>query len=107
MKTKTLILAIATLCLLPLLIGCAYRSGPNLSSPAYLSASPENKDRIARGNIGIGMTIDECRAAWPQERFEFISDYQTGENRYETWRVENYSRQATPSVPRQVSGKFG
>lgn len=91
MKNKSIRLAITALCLSSL-IGCAFqRSGPNLSSPAYVNASPENQDRIARGKISIGMTIDECRAAWPQERFEFISAFQREDNRHETSRVETYS----------------
>ena len=91
MKRKIVTLAITALCLSSL-IGCAFqRSGPNLSSPAYVNASPENKDRIARGKISIGMTIDECRAAWPNKHFQYINGYQTRENNYEIYQVETYS----------------
>ncbi|OGP46694.1 MAG: hypothetical protein A3K30_03135 [Deltaproteobacteria bacterium RBG_13_51_10] len=90
MKTKTLTLKIATLCLSSL-IGCAFqKSGPNLSSPAYYNATPENKARIATGKCGIGMTIDECRAAWPTKYFEWVDSYTSSNTKYETWRVEHY-----------------
>jgi hypothetical protein len=35
----------------------------------YKSASPENKLKIEQGEIGIGMSIEECKAACPECQF--------------------------------------
>ena len=92
---------IITLALIIALAGCAGpgSSGPNLSSKAYRSATPENQARIKAKKCGMGMTIPECRAAWPDKNITFVHGYTSGENnRYETWKVDNYSSQKGPMI---------
>ncbi len=95
---KALIVAAA---IVTALAGCAGpgSSRPVLSSKAYRSATPENQARIEAGKCGTGMTIAECRAAWPDKNITFVHGYTSGEkNRYETWKVENYSSQKGPMI---------
>jgi hypothetical protein len=63
-----------------------------INQAAYNAASPENRERINQGRIGVGMSIYECMAAWPDKTFEKISEQATGKGSYETWRVESFSR---------------
>ena len=74
--------------------GCMFApmAGPNTSSPAYYSATPENQARISAGKIGIGMSMDECRAAWPDTYFQLVRASSSSRGRYELWRVEGAPR---------------
>jgi len=95
---KALIIPLA---LIITLAGCTGpgSSGPNLSSKAYRSATPENQARIKARKCGLGMTIPECRAAWPDKNITFVHGYTSGENnRYETWKVDNDSSQKGPTI---------
>ena len=82
------------------LAGCAGNGkiAPDLSSPAYQAASPENQDKITRGVITRGMNIDECRAAWPDQYFIFVAGEERGVSRFETWKVETYSEEARSMI---------
>jgi hypothetical protein len=59
--------------------------------PAYQTANSENKDLIERGLIGVGMSIEECRAAWRGKPFLLISQQTTAKRTYETYRVESFN----------------
>jgi len=92
---------ILTPVLIIILAGCVGPGspGPNLSSVAYKSATPENQARIKAKKCGIGMSIAECRAAWPDKNISFVHGYTSGErSRYETWKVDNYSSQKGPMI---------
>ena len=96
------------LCLLFLSSCCALpERTPNLSSPAYLNASPENKERIARGKIGIGMTIDECKAAIPSKFFEWVDSYTSQKHKYETWRFDAYRSEYPSEIWVYIETKDG
>ncbi len=81
MKRWTLFLLVGLV-----LIGCA-TSIPRTRHPAYWEASGPNQERILAGQIGIGMSIPECQAAWPNNYFIMVRASNSATGRYELWKV--------------------
>ncbi len=103
---KVIITAL-TLCLL-FLSGCGLDQPrrPNLSSPAYLIATPANKALIENQKIDIGMTIDECRAAITKP-FEWVESHNSPSHKYETWRFEAYRSEYPSEIWVYIETKDG
>jgi hypothetical protein len=62
-------------------------SSPKVSrfeTMAYQSASPENKLKIEQGEIGVGMSIEECKISCP--KCQFIRKF-TSQRGFELWEV--------------------
>jgi hypothetical protein len=69
-----------------LAIGCSF--SPKVTryeTMAYKSASPENRLRIERGEIAVGMSIEECKASCP--KCQFIRKFTSTKGDYELWEV--------------------
>jgi hypothetical protein len=67
-------------------------SSPKVSryeTMAYKSASPENKLKIEQGEIGVGMSIEECKASCP--KCQFIRKF-TSMRGFELWEVTGQER---------------
>lgn len=62
---------------------------PDLHGSVYAMATSENKERISQGRLGIGMSLPECRAAWPNSYFYKVSQHVGGTVIYETWKVQH------------------
>lgn len=71
--------------------GCAVDQGPSKhESPVYHSSPQWVRDKIERGKISEGMTIDQCKLSWPGAgRFQMVSSDSRG---WQLWRVENGDR---------------
>lgn len=54
------------------------------NNAVYQRATPENQDRILRGRIGEGMTIDECMVSWNKHDFKLVNSRSSG---YQLWFV--------------------
>jgi hypothetical protein len=83
-------------------IGCAYNKPLTYSEimwhPAYQNASLGNREYIMMGKIVIGMSIEECKVAWPGNIWERINATQDKDSYWELWRVYNQMEGRHPSV---------
>jgi hypothetical protein len=78
--------------ILPLIIigiflaaGCSSPRVNKDETIAYKSASPENRLKIEQGTIGVGMSIEECKASCPQ--CQFSKKFASTDGSYELWKV--------------------
>jgi hypothetical protein len=68
-----------------LAIGCPSPKVTRYETMAYKSASPENKLKIERGKIDVGMSIEECKASCPE--CQFLRKFTNTKGDYELWQV--------------------
>jgi len=78
--------------ILPLIIistflasGCSSPKVNTYEARTYKSVSPENKLNIEQGIIGVGMSIEECKASCPE--CQFFKKFASTDGSYELWKV--------------------
>jgi len=73
-------------------VGCAIDQGPSrFESPAYRQAPGWVQEKIDKGRISEGMTIEQCRLSWSGSGSYFYQVKKDSKG-YELWRVENGDR---------------
>ena len=79
--------------ILPLIIigtflatGCSSPKVNIYETRTYKSVSPENKLKIEQGIIGVGMSIEECKASCP--KCQFFKKFASTNGSYELWKVD-------------------
>jgi len=79
--------------ILPLIIigtflatGCSSPRVNTYETRTYKSVSPENKLKIEQGIIGVGMSIEECKASCP--KCQFFKKFASTNGSYELWKVD-------------------
>jgi hypothetical protein len=68
-----------------LAIGCSSPKVNTYETRTYKSVSPENKVKIEQGIIGVGMSIEECKASCP--KCQFFRKFASTNGSYELWEV--------------------
>jgi hypothetical protein len=79
-RILTLLMVIGTLA-----IGCSSPKVTRYETTAYQSASPEIRMRIEEGAIGVGMSVEECKASCLECRF--VRKFTSTNGDYELWEV--------------------
>ncbi len=80
--------------ILPLIItgvflaaGCSSPKVNKHETIAYELASPENRLKIEQGTIGVGMSIEECKASCP--KCQFVKKFGSTDGSYELWKAND------------------
>lgn len=66
--------------------GCSSPKVNTYETRTYKSVSPENKLKIEQGIIGVGMSIEECKASCP--KCQFFKKFASINGSYELWKVD-------------------
>jgi hypothetical protein len=67
--------------------GCSSPKVNTYETINYKLVSPENKLKIEKGIIGVGMSIEECKASCP--KCQFIKKFASTNGSYELWKVND------------------
>jgi len=70
-----------------LVAGCSSPKVNTRETINYKLVSPENKLKIEKGIIGVGMSIEECKASCP--KCQFIKKFASTDGSYELWKVSD------------------
>ena len=70
-----------------LVAGCSSPKVNKHETIAYKLASPENRLKIEQGTIGVGMSIEECKASCP--KCQFVKKFGSTDGSYELWKAND------------------
>jgi hypothetical protein len=70
-----------------LVAGCSSPKVNTHETINYKLVTPENKLKIEKGIIGVGMSIEECKASCP--KCQFVKKFASTDGNYELWKAND------------------